>query len=466
MPGLERVAPESRGNSPTVPLSSSAVRARFRASSSAAVATVAVLILVSCVSTQDRFDAGLRLEAEGRPVEAAHAYIDVLEREPGWPGARERLSGVGARAVSLLLSDARVHVESAEYVPAFEALLRLDELRTAAVGVGVTLAVPDDYGAFHEETRQAAIGSLAVRGDDLTRRGLWAEALNAYERARGYSRVPEQRRELTEAMAGVYLTWAYEALAGEDYGTAIELTDAVVQLVGPGHPLAREALALADEATELATRWVAFFPIAVRNDMAEISARAFAHNLSELLLVEYWANPPLHLEPVDSRALSRELRRRRASGRVLGTHAAASIGQELGADMVVVTELTEYEVEEGEPTEFEHRVRLKIRGEPDRDTVWIEQRLRLRIEATVAYRILEVPTAHRLHFGSADAEVSGTLKRGVFPGDYRNLRLTSWDRRLFDGEAEREAIRSIQDRLAEELADELAERIFRAFAFP
>src|SRR5690606_33778159 len=59
-----------------------------------------------CKSTQKRYEKATQLEAQARWAEAARYYIEVLEREPDFEDARQRLGEVGALAIDGYLAAA------------------------------------------------------------------------------------------------------------------------------------------------------------------------------------------------------------------------------------------------------------------------------------------------------------------------------------------------------------------------
>ncbi|HET6568158.1 MAG TPA: hypothetical protein VFG50_09350, partial [Rhodothermales bacterium] len=61
--------------------------------------------------------------------------------------------------------------------------------------------------------------------------------------------------------------------------------------------------------------------------------------------------------------------------------------------------------------------------------------------------------------GSVDAAVDGLLTRGVYNGNWRNLDLSSGDRRLFEGDDRVRVEHDMEVRLMDELSAKLADRV-------
>ena len=59
-----------------------------------------ILILAACVTAEKRYEQAAEDEAEGRWVSATRKYIDVLHRDPEYPGAREKATSAGNKAVA------------------------------------------------------------------------------------------------------------------------------------------------------------------------------------------------------------------------------------------------------------------------------------------------------------------------------------------------------------------------------
>ncbi len=424
--------------------------------------TACLLLCAGCVSTQKRFEKAQDLENQGRYAEAAAYYVKVLEKEPDWPEARERLRQTGARAVEAYLAQADAAQAEGRYDDALRTLERLDDLREEADDVGVTLAVPDDYAAYRDDLRRSAVEALLRRGEEAEARGDWSKALDAYQRARHYAAAPERLADITRRQAGVYLRWGRQDADREHYRAAFARAQQALDLLGPDHLLAAPALALQEDALEAGTRFVAFLPFWRTEAVAREAPASVVQDLNDVLLYDHWSAPVPFVAAADAVALRRELRRLRYDRAIVTRNQAAEIGRAVEADLVVVGEWTAFERREKDVKEKTRKARLKGRAATvggRKDTTYVEQSLRLELRAEVAYRIIDPRTRRVLDEGSVNARASGGLRRAVYAGDYRDLDLSGAERSLFEDE-ERLATEDMTNKLVDDLAARLAERVY------
>lgn len=415
-----------------------------------------------CVSTQKRYDKAQDLELQGRFAEAADYYIRVLEREPGWEGALERLQEAGTRAVEGYLAEAEAARLEGRYDEALGVLDRLDALRAEAADVGVALQVPVTYASYRESLAESAIEALLRRGERAEQAGDWPEALQAYERAVRYTDDPVRRAAFAGLQAGVHLRWAEQDLDGERYQAGFEHAGHILDLVPPEHPLADRALVLQDEALEAGTRIVAFLPFWRTEDVARGAPAAVVQDLNDVLQYDHWSAALPFVAAADPVEMRRELRRLRYDRTVITNRQAAEIGRVVGTDYVVVGEWTAFVRKERNLKEETRRARMRGRAGTvggSRDTTYVEQRYTLAFEATLAYRIIDPHTRRQVDQGTVEADVSGRARRGVFAGDYRDLDLSGVQLGLFEDE-ERQAVEELSAELVDALALRLADRVY------
>ncbi len=420
-----------------------------------------LLLCAGCVSTQKRFDKAQDLESQGRYAEAAAYYVKVLEKEPDWPEARERLREAGARAVEAYLDVADAAKAEDRFDDALRTLDRLDALRDDADGVGVTLAVPDGYAAYRQDIKRSAVEALLRRGEQAEQRGDWSKALDAFERARHYADA-EQRADLTRRQAGVHVRWGEQEADRERYRAAFGHAQQALDLLRPDHPMAERARALQQAALEAGTRFVAFLPFWRTDAVAREAPATAVQDLNDVLLYDHWSAPVPFVAAADAVALRRELRRLRYDRTVISRNQAAEIGRAAEADFVVAGEWTAFERREKNVKEKTRKARLKGRAATvggRKDTTYVEQSLRLELRAEVAYRIIDPHTRRVVEQGSVSARADGNLRRGVFAGDYRDLDLSGAERSLFEDE-ERLATEELVNKLVDDLAARLAERVY------
>ena len=421
-----------------------------------------MLVLAGCASTQKRYDKAEDLELQGRYAEAADYYIKVLEKEPDWEGAPERLQEAGNQAVILFFDEADAAQAEGNYDAALDALDRLDALRDAADRVGVTLAVPDGYATFRNDVVKSAIAAFIDRAEEAERAGDWDEALRAYDRAAAYTDDPEQRARLTTAQAEVHLSWAEYEFDLEHFRAGFDHAQHAFDIVGPGHPVAEHALAMQATALEAGTRAVAFLPFWRTEEVAREAPSNVVQDLNDVMQYDHWSAPLPFIAAADPVQLRRELRRLRYDREIITRRQAAEIGRVVLADYVVAGEWTEVKRQERNLREKTRKARLKGRRATTggtNDTTYIEQDFRLELDAEVVYRIIDPRTRREVEKGTVSAEVSGRVKRGVFAGDYRDLDLSGSELSLFEDD-ERLATEELGDELVDKLALRLAERIY------
>ena len=428
------------------------------------------LLAAGCVSTQKRYEKGIGLEAQGRYAEAARYYVKVLEKEPDWSDARERLEAVGGRAIDRFLEEAEAAEEEGRYEAADDALRRLDRLRTDAEAVRVPLPMPSGYAAYRTSVTDAALADVRRRAEEAEREGDWAEALEAYERAERRYAMPEaQAAALVRRRADVLVRWAEQELERERYRAAFDRAQQALDLAGPESPEAQMARRLQEEAVAAGTRYVAWLPVAVASSVADSGSADLLQDLDGLLPDTYEEQASPFLAQTDPFRLRRALHRAGFDGRPLPPRQAAAIGRELGADLVVSVELVAFEREETVESEWTRPARFHVQGRGPTsgrrlasDTTYTEQRVDVALDAEIAYRIVDVRTRRVVGEGNAEADVEGALRRGRFDGDWRRLDLSDAERDLFREEAWREGLADVEIELADELVRRLADDLYES----
>lgn len=417
-----------------------------------------------CKSTQKRYEKATQLEAQARWAEAARYYIEVLEREPDFEDARQRLAEVGAFAIDDYLAAADAALAEGLPDAAIIELEHLDALRDDAHGVGVRLAVPATYADYRARVERQALVALLQQGDRAERAADWNAALAAYERALGYANSPDTEADIREAQGRIHLKWARQEVAHGRNRAGFDLAAHVASFAGPDHPLAVEAFALQEEALAAGTRYVAFLPLAQTDAARRAAPREFVRDLNDVLTYDHWGAPVPFIAAADPVQLRRELRRLRYDDVILSRKDAADIGRVVDADLVVVGELTRFEAEERNIRNREREARLRVRGSTRTgdhtvDTVYVEQSYTLDYDATAEYRIIDARTQRVLDEGTVRANASERLERGVFAGDWEDLDLSGSQRALFE-DGDRLGRQELTNELVDDLATKIAERVY------
>lgn len=432
---------------------------RYRAGAFAALAVT--ILLAGCVSTQERFEKGMKLEAKGRFAEATTYYVKVLQREPDWPDAPARLLEAGTAAVNAYLDDANAAEAAGNYEAAVRELDRLDALRRQAEGVGVTLPVPDDFAGYREEMTEEAMAALIRRAEQAEQAGRWSDALRAYERVQErYAVAPEQRAAMMAARGRVIVRWSEEEMARGHFRAAYDRAEQAVRLLGPDAPTSRLARGVQEQALDAGTRYVAFMPTGSTEAVARQAPRGLLRTLDDVLQFEHWSRTPLFLAPIDPGELHRELRRLRYDRDRLSERQAAEAGRALQADLVVLLDLAAFEWTEAD-LKTERRA-ARTRGSSPKDTAFVVERYRVDVRGEAAYLVLDPRTRTVLERGTVDADASDRFERGRYDGDDRDLDLSRRERGYFDRSALEEDERALENVLVDELADRLARQVFES----
>lgn len=428
-------------------------------------AAILLLGIAGCVSTQDRYEKAQRLTMEQRYAEAARYYVQVLEAEPDWSGARNELQAVGQRAIDQFWEEAEQAATRGQYEEAVAALDALDALRTHVEAVAVPLTVPDHYAAFRRATVRAAADTLIATGRQAETAADWPAAFDAYEQARPYVQADSQRATLDRAQARATLRWAEVEMERGRHRAAYDRATLVPEFVGAEHPLARDAETVQRTAVARGTRTVAFLPLwRTRGPTGSMPAH-FREALNAVLQYDYWRNPPRFVASADPIETRRALQRAGHHRAVLRAEDAMEVGRAVGADMVVAGELTAFERTEEDLEESVRPVRMRVRGATGqgsawRDTTYTVQTFDDVLEATVAYRIVDARTGRVLERGEERVRHAGERQRGLFAGDASSLELSDDERRLFDREGQQATAREIENELIDRLAERLAEVVF------
>lgn len=425
------------------------------------LALALALLAAGCVSTAKRYDKALDLEAEGRYAEAADYYVKVLEREPDYEDARARLREVGARAVDQFLDEANALEEAARFDAAMAALEALDALRARAAGVGVPLGVPADYADYRRELQAQAVEELVARAERALAERDFEAALAAYERAGRYDGLPPERRAgLEDARAGVLLRWSQADLDAGRFRSAFDRAAAVLERFGPDTEAGRRALGLQDEALAAGTVVVAFTPVWRTDGAGRDAGASLLAALNDELEYTHWTAPPRFVAAAEPVEVRRELRRLRLDRATLSTREAVDLGRSLGVDLVLTGEVTLFEVRDTDVRERTRKAKWRARRGAPSDTSYVERSFRRELRARLEYRLVDPQSRREVERGTVEARADARLTRGLFPGDYRDLDLSSRERDLFDSERLRGEDRDLEDRLAAELARALADRVF------
>lgn len=420
-------------------------------------AALAAVLAGGCASAGKRLEQGVQLEQQGRAADAAERYVQALKKDRSLAEARQRLQQTGDQAMGDFLREADADAQAGRYADAADAMGQLDGLRADAAGVGVQLAVPPDYparrrGVFDRAADQAAsMASAAVQARNYPEAVRWLDRA-----ARQWEPGPEIRGRLDRVRYDALFGWADAEMQAGRFRSAFDRAGQAAALSGYDDG---RAASLQREALRRGTVRVAVFPVGTvqgtRNKLPDDVLPALNRSLSD----QYWSRPPQWLDVMDEGA-----RGGYGYGRgAIEPSNAASIGQRMGARLVVVMALDSVRQTEGDVVTQRRTARTRSGA----DTAYTVREGRVETWARVSWRVLDAAGwGSALDQGTATARSGASFRRASYNGDWRTLQLPASDRELFDDgdrgydrETVRELVSGLEDELGREVYDALLRRI-------
>ncbi len=418
-----------------------------------------LVALSGCMSTEKRFERAAGLEERGDYAGAAAYYIQVLVRDPEWNDARLGLERVGAIAIDNHYDDARAHEGRGAFDEAIGSLDAMQSLYEHARDVGVRLTLPAGHEAYRTSLSTAAMRAMLQDAERAEDAGDWEEALAVYSRVQERFDLPtQQEEEVLLAMARVHVRWGEQEMGRAYFRAAHEHGAEVIRILGPDHPRAPQGFDLQEEAVRLGTRSVAMLPLWSSEEAAASAPPGLLSALNDMLIFDFWGEPPLFLHLADPVEVRRELRRLRFDTQAVSRAEAAEIGRSVDADLVVAGEVVSLQFEESRVRERTRATRT--RGAAGVDTSYIEKSYTARLAAEIEYRVIDAESRRELDAGTVAFDVSRPMTRGIYAGDHRDLDLSRSERELFDEEEFEQIERDMEDELLDKLAPRLADGIF------
>lgn len=419
----------------------------------------AVLVLSACTSTQERFDTAADLMAERRYSAAADEYVRILESDPEFPGARDRLREAGDLAVERFVTDARSAAQAEAFGDASRIVQELDRFLARVEDVDVYLATPDDLSAFREDVHGSAIEAYIAEGDTHLEGGDWRSALRSYDNALQTPGGEAHESLLNDRAGQVHLEWGKYEMDRGTFRSAAEHLSQAIELLRDDEDL-DHALLLRDQAFNFGTVWTAFLPLYLTGTAVD-APRGIDRELDDLLLFEYWSHPPPFVGQIDPADQRRVLRREGSGPQPPSTREASEIGRVLDAHYVVVTEFSAFSAQERNVRRSRKEARMTSnRRRAAQDTAYTAVRATLRLEGELSFTLIDTDERRVVDRTQISGSASGAIEWGEFAGDPEDLNLTSRDRELFDPEVLQAARREVEDQLIDQLAERYADRIF------
>src|SRR5690606_35242244 len=111
---------------------------------------ILTLALGGCALTKNRYEKGVKREADGRYEEAFDYYWKVVNKDPGYADAAVRLEDLGAQLIETFWAEAQELDAAGRYEAAVRRLDRLESIAQRAAAVEIRLGVPEGLAAFRE----------------------------------------------------------------------------------------------------------------------------------------------------------------------------------------------------------------------------------------------------------------------------------------------------------------------------
>ena len=465
---------------------------------------LAAVLVAGCMNAEKRYEQASEDEASGRWASAADKYIDVLRRDPEFPGAREKALDAGNRAVDGWVRTAGGLEDAGRDERALAEYRKTDGLVDRAAVVGVVLTTPPDYTNRRSSTFHRAAEKALAQADAAAAEGRWRDAARAFaqvearyeltrdqrERARhgrfdallGAARedVDAGRFDAADALVDQALTIKgvradqaqelkrviraerYEAalhvvreeLNAGHYQRAYALVDAALAIYGPAAEESVEARDLQDRAITEGTVRVVAVPLWRHDRAAQRVSAGLLADVDDILAEEYWANPPLFVAIADGRAVRRKMRRLALHRQILSPDRAALLGEQLGAEFIAVAHIARCK-HDAHGTATSHIATTRDGREAE-----ILVYRRRSMDVRCVFRIVDV-TGQVVAEGRLDAQGSRKHTHAVHANGARagELLLTREEHDWFDAGRLQEVDREIERDIAHQLAKELAEAV-------
>lgn len=412
-----------------------------------------VLLAAACVTAQDRYEEGRNYETQGRFAEAAYAYLDALQRDANYPGARQRAKEAGELAVDQWLKDAAQLESGSEPVQAAEKFFEIDRLSERARRLGVMLDLGPGYLAERRRVFDSAIDLTVER---ILQTGDAGRALQLYRTAvQKYRALPEQVVSLKGAAFEVSIRSARAELDAGQFIAAYETARIALETYGADLPLAPEARKIQEEALERGTVHFAATPVWRTRPAGAALPQGFLAELNDTLDDEGWVGPPPFLAPVDPRAVRREMRNLDLTRKVLTPGQAASIGHLVEARRVVVCVLDRFDWRD-----IGKRIPRKASTSTGGTAEYAIVEGHRVLVARLRFRIVDVESRRVEREGEVEADATRKQRRAIYAGRTGDLVLDGKARADFEPDRLRRIDRELEQEVIRKLADALPPAVY------
>lgn len=413
-------------------------------------------LLAACTSAEELMEDGAELEAEGRYEEAARKYIAAYDKDPSIVDLDVKATSLGNRVVDDLLFEAQTASGSDRPVQSAETYMKIDDLVLKALEAGLHLDRPSDYGDLRFDTFRDAVAVLIDDAIEAFDRGDVNRADEIIRDAlRRFDPTAEETEVLLQVHYDVLLAWADRATNLGRFREAIAKADEALAVAEEGSFPPDPAIALRTRAIDLGTLYVAAAPARTWGRDRDAVSPWLIAEVNDRLELNYWSSPP-ELVAMAHSALVRQRIRQLGFGRgPLSRRDARMLAADLDADFVVLPE-----VERFEWTERNVRDRPKqARTHSGKEVVYSEIRGKIEYEARVRLMIVSRSGDVLVDDHFQDRR-SRDFKRAEYDGDYRDLDLSSSDRKLFRRDHLDDLLSEVENDLIDRVTQRIAERAY------
>ncbi len=415
------------------------------------------LFLSSCASTKKKLEQAAQYEAEGRHLEAARKYLDVLR---GSSKSEEAILGFktnSEQAIDQLMREAAQFGDDGLFTQAAENFIVIDDLERAAENADVAMDLPEGYNSDRRSTLDDAIRFVNERAEKRMSEGEFDDAIEDYSLIIDrYDPIGDQLRDASNARIGVHVRWADYELSNSRFRSSLEQADLALQLMdGQNHPLEGEAATIRREALERGTVFTAIVPVWKVGELERAIDSDLIDDFNDGLQLDFWNRPPIFVALADPSLVRREVRQLGYRRAAITRRAAGQVAKRVDADLVVYGLIEEFDVKEYDLKEKIKTAKLEAGG----DTSYVEVKGKIRYDAEIIYTIVN-ENGRVVKEGSVSHRENGSFERGEFDGELRLLDLNRGQRRLFDGQRQREKIDDIEQELIARLAEKYSGKVF------
>lgn len=411
-------------------------------------------LLMGCASTQKRFETATGYEAAGQYLQAANAYIQVLEREPTWPNARVRLAQSGARAIEQLMTQVEAAAGAGDPARGVALLDTAADLHRRSGSVGVPLFLPDDFTATRDRLIVAAVDRHVATAKAAEHMQDWPRAVTEIEAAQAYPMVNSRYRELDDWRGRLHIAWAEAELGIGHFRSAHAHVHVALEILHPDASERAVAMRMAERALRQGERRIVLVPFSETETVRHRAPSGFTQELNDVLLYEQWREPPLFLAVVDPAAVHVEMRKLGLTRDSVTDREAFTIAHHVNGDFIVVGDVGAFT--RSDVVKRTRTVPARTRGRDGVDTTYVEEQLEITFTATVSYTTLDATSRTTVRRRNVTKRVSDVIPRGRFDGDPRDLDLSRREKTLFDRAALDDAEWTLARTLARALAGDIS----------